>query len=171
MPHILQTVLLLVFPAGVIAAALTDATSYTIPNRICAALALGFFPAALACGLPVGGLALCLAAAAVAFVAGVVLFALRVLGGGDAKLMAACMLWLGLAGAAPFLIWTAVTGGALATALLFARRLPMATAGLGPRWVGQLLQPGGDVPYGIAIAVGALAAFPSSPLVQLAHGF
>jgi prepilin peptidase CpaA len=39
--------------------------------------------------------------------------------------------------------------------------MPVAT---GPRWVGALLEPKGDIPYGVAIAAGALLAFPSSGL-------
>ncbi len=39
----------------------------------------------------------------------------------------------------------------------------------GPAWLGRLLTPGEDLPYGLAIAVGALAAFPFSALV-LAFG-
>jgi prepilin peptidase CpaA len=35
-----------------------------------------------------------------------------------------------------------------------------------PAWVERLLAPDGDIPYGIAIAAGALAAFPESPLVR-----
>ena len=171
MPPILQLLFLLAFPAGVIAAALSDATSYLIPNRLCAALALAFVPAALALGLPFGGVVTCVGVGAAALALGVGLFALRVLGGGDAKLMAACLLWLGPAAAGPFLLWTAVAGGVLASALLFARRLPAPLAAAGPRWVGRLLQPGGDVPYGVAIAVGALAAFPGAPVALLAHGF
>ncbi|WP_174299860.1 prepilin peptidase [Caulobacter sp. S45] len=170
MPPVLQTLLLLVFPVGVIAAAMTDATRYIIPNRLSAALAIAFVPAALAAGLPLTSFALCMAIGVGALAAGVGLFAFRVMGGGDAKLSAACLLWLGPAGIVPFLLWTAVAGGALAVSLLAARRMPGFVTAAGPRWVGRLLEPGGDVPYGVAIAVGALAAFPSSPLARLVHG-
>ena len=169
MPTLLRELTLLVFPAVVIAAAFTDATSYTIPNRISIALALAFLPAALLVGLPLGSLALSLGVGLAALAAGIALFTFRVLGGGDAKLMAACLLWLGAAAAAPFLLWTAVAGGVLAGALLMGRRLPAAVTALGPRWIGRLLQPGGDVPYGVAIAAGALAAFPASSIAKLAH--
>jgi prepilin peptidase CpaA len=39
-------------------------------------------------------------------------------------------------------------------------------ASQGPAWVGRLLEPKGDVPYGVAIAFGALAAFPASAVCQ-----
>ena len=162
--------LMLIFPAAVIAAAITDSTRYIIPNRLCAALALAFVPAALAAGLPLASFAWCAGLGLAALAVGVALFAFRVVGGGDAKLAAACLLWIGPAAAVPFLLWTAVAGGALAVGLLMARRLPAPLAAGGPAWVGRLLQPGGDVPYGVAIAVGALAVFPLSPLARLAHG-
>ena len=171
MPPLISTLLLLAFPAGLIAAAITDATSYIIPNRLCAALALAFAPAALAAGLPLNSFAVCAGLGVAALAVGIGLFALRLLGGGDAKLMAACVLWLGPAAMPPFLMWTAVAGGGLALLLLFARRLPAPVTAVGPPWVGRLLQPGGDVPYGVAIAVGALVAFPLSPLARLVHGF
>ena len=166
---VLASALVLVFPAGVIAAAIMDATSYTIPNRLCAVLALAFAPAALAAGLPLSTFLTCGGVSVAALCVGIGLFAAGVIGGGDAKLAAACLLWLGPAAALPFLLWTAVAGGVLAAALLFARRLPGLVAG--PGWMGRLLQPGGDVPYGVAIAMGALAAFPGAPVALLAHGF
>lgn len=167
----LQALLLIVFPALAIVAALSDATTMTIPNWISAALVLAFFPTALAVGLPPATVGLSIALALGALVAGVAMFALRWIGGGDAKLFAASALWLGLAGAAPFLLWTAIAGGALALALLGARRMA-ADVGVPfrqPGWMERLLAPEGDIPYGIAIAVGALAAFPQSGLVLAVH--
>jgi prepilin peptidase CpaA len=64
-----------------------------------------------------------------------------------------------------------MAGGALAVGLMLARRAPALVTARGPVWVGRLLAPGGDVPYGVAIAVGALAAFPLSPLARLVHAF
>ncbi len=171
MSPLIPTLMLSLFPAGVIAAAITDATSYTIPNRLCAGLALAFVPVALAIGLPLTSFALCAGVGAAALAVGVALFAFGWMGGGDAKLMAACLLWLGPTAMVSFLLWTALAGGGLAVSLLFARKLPRLATAAGPGWVGRLLEPGGDVPYGVAIAAGALAAFPLSPLAHFAHGF
>ena len=164
----LQTALLIVFPALAILAALSDATSMTIPNWISAVLVVAFFPAALMAGLPAAQIGISVALGVAALVAGAGMFALRWIGGGDAKLLAASVLWLGLAGAGAFLIWTALAGGALALALLGARRM-VETTGLPfrkPQWLERLLAPAGDIPYGIAIAAGALAAFPQSGLIR-----
>jgi prepilin peptidase CpaA len=99
--------------------------------------------------------------------AGIAMFALGWIGGGDAKLFAACALWMGWPGILPFLMWTSIAGGGLAVMLLWSRKLAAALPALGPAWFGRLMQPKGDVPYGLAIAVGALAAFPVSVLWRL----
>jgi prepilin peptidase CpaA len=166
MIHALQTCLLLIFPVLVIGAALRDATSYTIPNWISLALAGAFPLAALALGLPLPMIGVSLAVGAVALVAGMGMFALGWIGGGDAKLFAAAALWLGLTPAATYLAVTGIAGGALAVGLLGLRSThvrPWAPAK--PVWLARLLEPGENVPYGVAIAIGALAAFPASALM------
>ena len=169
---LLQAVLLSVFPAMVIVAGLRDATSYTIPNWISGLLIVAFFPAALALGLPLGALGVHLGVGAVALVLGMVMFALGWIGGGDAKLFAAAGLWLGLPAAFTYLAVTGVAGGALAVALLGLRSLWMRPyVQTGPAWFGRLATPGENVPYGVAIAVGALAAFPGSVLAHAFPGF
>ena len=152
------------FPALVIWAAFRDATTMTIPNRLTLLTAASFAPAALAAGLPLPALGLALAAGAGALVVGMIMFAFGWIGGGDAKLFAACGLWLGLSAAVPFLLWTALAGGALAAALIVGRRAAEVLPGFGPRWMQRLLTKGEGVPYGVAIAAGALAAFPESPV-------
>ena len=162
---ILQAALLCIFPALVIVGALRDAVSYTIPNWISGALILAFFPAALALGVDAGALGLHAGVGLIALVMGMVMFSLGWIGGGDAKLFAAAGLWLGWPAAATYLLVTGVAGGALALALLALRSMwvrPYVQSG--PAWVGRLATPGENVPYGVAIAAGALAAFPASTL-------
>lgn len=159
----LQATLLLVFPAMVIVAALRDLTSYTIPNWISLVLIAGFFPAALSVGLPASAIGLHAAVGGAALVAGMVMFSLGWIGGGDAKLFAAAGLWLGWPAAVPYLAVTGLAGGALAVGLLMLRRPLLRPFVMnGPSWFVRLAEPGESVPYGVAIAVGALAAFPQS---------
>lgn len=165
--HLLQTLTVLVLPAFAIAAALSDATTYTISNRLTAATALAFVPAALLSGLPLPVLGLSVLIGLAALAAGIGMFAFGWIGGGDAKLFAACALWMGASGLAPFLTWTAITGGLLALILLQLRRQQPRLAALpAPPWALRLMQPGENVPYGVAIAIGALVGFPASALVH-----
>ncbi|MBU1385154.1 MAG: prepilin peptidase [Alphaproteobacteria bacterium] len=165
---VLQLSLLALFPALVIAAGLTDLTSMTIPNWISGVLIAGFFVAALVLGLSPMAIAAHVGVGLAALVAGAILFALRFLGGGDAKLMAAVCLWLGVSGWSPFVLWTAAIGGLFCLALLVARSHAQPLVAGGPGWIVRLMEPGGGIPYGVAIAAGALLAWPASPLVTAA---
>jgi prepilin peptidase CpaA len=169
--EIVAVALLGAMPALVIAAGLSDLLTMRIPNLISGALILAFFPAALAVGLPLQLVGLHGLVAVVALVVGMGLFALRILGGGDVKLMAGVCLWLGPSASLEFVMWTAILGGLFSVALIFARKTLAPFAGVAPGWVGNLLEEKGDIPYGVAIAVGALLAFPSSAMVaRLALG-
>jgi prepilin peptidase CpaA len=162
-----QTLLSAIFPALVIVAALKDATSFTIPNWISLALMAAFAPVALACGVPLGEIGVAAGVGVAALLAGMAMFALGWIGGGDAKLLAASALWLGWPAVLPFVLVTALCGGALALALLGLRSVWLRPiAAHGPAWVGRLATPGAAAPYGVAICAGALATFPSGIVAQ-----
>lgn len=160
-------ILLSVFPLLVIVAALKDVTTMTIPNWLCGALALSFLPAALASGLPLSVVGTHLAVGLAALLAGMGMFAARWLGGGDAKLFAAVALWLGWPDTGTFLVVTGLAGGALTLGLLSARKVAPMLPTFGPSWSARLLEPEGDIPYGVAIAAGALFAFSQSRLANV----
>lgn len=162
---VLQLLLLAIFPALVIVGGLKDLTSMKIPNWISGLLILGFFPAALLLGLTFPEIGIHVAIAVAALLIGMGLFALNFLGGGDVKLMAAACLWLGLSGSGVFLLATAVVGGVFSLALLVSRTWLQPWVGAGPGWLVQLMEPKGHIPYGVAIAIGALIAWPTSPLM------
>ena len=170
MSTIFQIVLAMAFPALAIAAALKDLTSYTIPNGISLGLAGAFFALAAASGLPLSGVGLHLLVGAAALMGGMALFALGWIGGGDAKLVAACCLWLGWPASQSFLLDTILVGGVFAVLLLTLRaplvRAHMPVAG---GWFGRLSAPGEPAPYGVAIAIGALLAFPAADLIRFVH--
>lgn len=161
-----QLILLAVLPALVIVAGLKDLTSMKIPNWISGLLVLAFFPAALALGLGPVDFGLHLAVGLAALLIGMGLFALNLLGGGDVKLMAAACLWLGVSGSGVFILSTAVIGGLFSLALLLGRAWLQPWVGAGPGWWVQLMEPKGHIPYGVAIAGGALVAWPASPLMS-----
>ena len=160
-----QTALLLSFPILVIVAALRDVTSFTIPNWISLALLGAFFPTALILGVGLPQIGLHVAAGVAALVAGMIMFALRWIGGGDAKLIAAACLWLGVTGSGMFLLWTGLAGGIFCLMLIFARAYARPYVVGGQGWFPRLMEPKGDIPYGVAIAIGALLAYPACDLV------
>ena len=162
---IVSLALLSILPGLVIAAALTDLTTMKIPNWLSGSLILAFFPAALVVGIPLDLVGMHVAVAFVALLVGMGLFAFRVVGGGDAKLISAACLWLGPSASFEFVLWTAMLGGLLSVALIVARRDVGPHIIGGPVWVHTLLETKGDIPYGIAICAGALMAFPSSALL------
>ena len=160
-----QILLLLIFPALTIIGGLKDLTSYTIPNWISLALIAAFLPVALISGAPLGQIGLCLIVGFGVLVLGMGMFAAGWIGGGDAKLLAAGALWMGWPGAFMFLAYTGLAGGFLTMAVLTLRSGYLAPAVAGaPAWVRKLGETGGAVPYGVAIAIGALAAFPQGAL-------
>jgi prepilin peptidase CpaA len=134
------------------AAAVSDARHRRISNRLSAGLALlGLARIALDVLAGAGPLAVAadLAAAFAVFALGAFLFHRRWLGGGDVKLLAAGALFLGAGALAPFLIATALSGGALAVAFV-------AWHCFLPGWRYRGGFP--SLPYAIAIAAGGILA-------------
>lgn len=93
-------------------------------------------------------------------VTGWALFALGLLGGGDAKLLASTSLWMGWGGMINYLIMFSLCGGIVALLLLLFRRLPMPNWMQRQGWVTALHDAANGVPYGIALAIGAVLAWP-----------
>lgn len=126
-----------------------DGREYLIPNPLCAAIGLAFFPAAWALGLP---LLPALLAAGIAFLVTFGLFSLNAFGGGDAKLLTVLMLWTGWSlTSLQFLFLMAMLGGFFALLLLLSRALLRRHA---PKL--RLFTHGAPIPYGIPIAVAFL---------------
>ncbi|MDX2259734.1 MAG: prepilin peptidase [Hyphomicrobiaceae bacterium] len=162
--------LLLVFPALMILAALNDVGSMTIPNWISAALFGTFVVLAAVCGMGWGPFGLHLLAGFGLLAAGIVLFATGTFGGGDAKLIAAGGFWIGPDLVVQYIAYIAVFGGVLALSILAYRRMIPATSLPLPAWALRLYAKDGGIPYGVAIAAGALLTFPKTQLYVLAAG-
>lgn len=144
-------------------AALIDIETLTIPNWLNGWLAFLFIPAAIVAAPgweTVGWHAL---VGAIAFIVSVSLFFLGVYGGGDAKFIPAALLWVGPAGVAPFLVVTALAGGVLTILVIIMRA--MMPAGVTPGFGVATFEDRKGVPYGVAIAAGAVFAAPASPFL------
>jgi prepilin peptidase CpaA len=96
---------------------------------------------------------------ALLLVAGMLLFSMNLLGGGDAKLLAAAALWIGFDQLVPFVAYVTIFGGALALLILAYRQVPAGALPL-PDWAIRLHARDEGMPYGVAIAAGALLIYP-----------
>lgn len=153
---------LLLFVALMLLAAMSDMIRFTIPNKLCIAIAALFPVAALLAGFGWTLFAFHMLAGVLALVLGMALFAPGWIGGGDAKLFAAAGFWFGIPGLTTFLMHTAVIGGLLVIVLLLARKFAPAV-GLPTAWTTETaLSDGAPVPYGVALAGGAMWSLPSS---------
>ncbi len=158
------------FPASLLIAAMNDLYEYKIPNWVSVVLFLSYFAAGIGFGAPAGDLLEGFLFGCAALVFGFALFAGKVLGGGDAKLIAACAPWIGPSALMPFAFYTALAGGAFAVALVLFRKTPLLPVYASAPWLMRLHQRPKDIPYAVAIAAGGLISFPQTSMFQLAFG-
>lgn len=158
-----------VLPLLLALAAGWDLASYTIPNLLSLAIVAVFLAFAAITGLNLSVLGAHFAAAGVALVAGFTLFALRWIGGGDAKLFAATALWFGFSDLMTYALVAAVIGGALTLVLLLVRRVPLPAFLIRQDWIARLHDHRSGVPYGVALAAGALVVLPDAQILSLLH--
>ena len=169
---ILDVVRLLFFPALMAFAAASDLFTMTISNRVSLALAAGFLVLALASGMGVSDLLMHLAAGVTVLAAAFVCFAFGWVGGGDAKVAAAAALWFGFVHLVNYLVYASLFGGALTLLLLQFRQWPLPYALAGQSWLMKLHAKESGIPYGVALAVGALVVYPETDwirVVDLSH--
>ena len=157
----LEYALVMVFPFAMAFAAATDLLTMKIPNLLSIGLCAAFVIAAPVAGLTWQEMLSHLAAGSAMLLVGILLFSLNWVGGGDAKLLAAASLWFGFEPLVPFIAYVGIFGGALALVILAYRRMPAAALPL-PDWALRLHARGECMPYGVAIAAGALAIYPTT---------
>ncbi|WP_395687914.1 prepilin peptidase [Aestuariivirga sp.] len=149
------------FPLLMVVAGAGDALSMRIPNRLIVLVTVWFFPLAIGAGMPLQVFGMHVATGMVALLFGFLLFAGRAIGGGDAKLFAAGSLWFGYPQVFDFLVFTTLAGGVLALAVSgwSVMRWEADLRGLRQPAPFERITP--NVPYGFAIAAGAILASPS----------
>ena len=128
-----------------VVAAVIDVRTFTISNRLNATVALGaplyWMSIALA---PWPGMAIQLAAGGIVFALLAGAFYAGMMGGGDVKLASALALWFSPAGTLKFLVLMSIAGGVLTLGIIGWHRA-------------QKREGRPEIPYGVAIAFGALA--------------
>lgn len=174
----MDKLILAMYAAPLLVAAGWDVATFRIPNTLNLVF-LALFPvAALLAPVPVDWL-WHLAAFGLMFVIGLGLFALRLFGGGDVKLLIVVALWLGWDNLLPMAVWVSLAGGAVALLavaetsaagqwLLSLVRLPRVLV-KEDAWPTEEGEPPArkrkHIPYGIGICVGGLMMAGKLPLV------
>ncbi len=148
----------LVVTGTLIAAAVADFRSLTIPNWCSVTAAAFYVPFAYALDMPATGLASHYGTGALLYLMGLGLVSRGIVGGGDAKLLAAVSVWAGPGMVAQLLLLVATLGGVLALVTLCVRKvLSGKPTGRGPQWLNPPAGTNPGVPYGMAIALAGLA--------------
>lgn len=157
------------FPSVMVFAATMDVFTMRIANGLSIILISTFFFVAFVAGLSLEQVLMHLGVGLAVLFANMLLFHFRFLGGGDAKLLAAAAVWIGYEQLVPFIASVTIFGGLLALLILGYRSLPASALPL-PPWAVRLHQRGEGIPYGVAIAAGALLVYPMSPIpIMLMH--
>ncbi|MBU6442804.1 MAG: prepilin peptidase [Alphaproteobacteria bacterium] len=165
-----EFLVLVVFPALLALAAGWDLATYLIPNWLSAGLVLTFILFAAAAAMPWTMFGYHVLAGALALTAGFALFGFGVIGGGDAKLFAAIALMLGFHDLAGYALLASLFGGALTLAILALRRFPLPQLLAEENWIVKLHDAASGVPYGVALATGAVVLLPHAEIFRLAAG-
>jgi prepilin peptidase CpaA len=169
---ILDIARLMLFPALMAFAAASDLFTMTISNRISLALAAGFLLLAAASGMGFHEILMHIGAGATVLTVAFACFAMGWIGGGDAKIAAGAALWFGFGYLLNYLLYASLFGGALTLLLLQFRQWPLPYALAGQTWLLRLHAKESGIPYGIALAIGALTIYPETDwikAVDLAH--
>ncbi len=169
---ILDLARLLLFPALMAFAAASDLLTMTISNRVSLALAACFLVVALPGGMGAYDILLHAGAGATVLVVALGCFAMGWVGGGDAKIAASVALWFGFAHLMDYLLFASLFGGALTLLLLQFRQWSLPSPLAGQVWLARLHAKESGIPYGIALALGALVIYPDTEWIRsvdLAH--
>jgi prepilin peptidase CpaA len=157
---------LLLFPALMAFAAASDLFTMTISNRVSLALAAGFLVLALMSGMGAYDILSHLGAGATVLVVAFACFAFGWVGGGDAKVAASAALWFGFGHLMNYLVYASLFGGVLTLLLLQFRQWPLPYSLAGQDWLLRLHAKESGIPYGIALAIGALMIYPETDWIR-----
>jgi prepilin peptidase CpaA len=162
----LEALIFVVFPFCMVFAAVSDTLSMTIANRVPLLLVAVFAVVAPLTGMDWVAYGWHFAAGAIVLAATFGLFALGGMGGGDAKLLSATAVWMGLnLHLIEYLVASAFLGGLLTMAILVYRGSPLAVYTGRNMFLRNFANAKGGIPYGIALGTGGLVTYPGSPLM------
>ena len=158
----------LILPGFIIYAGFSDCFRMKISNKLCGLILLSFV---MFCVLtpPMwqwSALSGHIMAFAITFAIAFILFALGLIGGGDAKFVSALSLWFGSAHSFDFLVNASLIGAVLTLVILVLRsKIPYYISAKWD-WSARLMHPRSGIPYGIALSIGAMMAYEEAFLPQ-----
>lgn len=164
--------LFLILPFSVFFAGAHDLLTYEIPNVVSILLIIAFLPYALLNQSLTGyDIAAHYAVGFGVLLFSFILFACRIFGGGDAKILSAIAVWLGPYDIVSYIVIVAIIGGALAVALIAMRASICAylfyrTPVLKNIFFGAAKNINAT-PYAVAIAAGVFFFLPQSRIYEL----
>jgi len=164
---VLSFLILAVFTATMLTAALKDASTMTIPNWVSLVLLAAFFVATPFVWQGFSHFGEHLLVGVTVFLLGFAMFAAGWLGGGDAKLMAATSFWWTWPDLLMYGIYTTLAGGVLAVFILIGRKYVPVKIMTMP-WMHRMFKDETKMPYGLALAFGALVTLPQSEIFKAA---
>lgn len=164
-----EAIIFVVFPFCMVFAAISDVMSMKISNLVPLVLLGSFVCVAPLTGMAPADFGMHIAAGLAVLGVTFGLFAFGAMGGGDAKLMAATAVWMGLGPSLlTYLLVAAVFGGQLTLAILMFRKSPYHDLAYYSGFLRNFAADVKGVPYGIALGAGGLFAYANSPLVSWA---
>jgi prepilin peptidase CpaA len=167
----LEALIFVVFPFCMVFAAVSDMLSMTIANRVSVILVAVFAVVAPLTGMDWANYGGHFAAGGLVLAVTFLMFAIGGMGGGDAKLMAATAVWMGFnLNLLGYLVTSAFIGGLLTILILLYRKSPFADLTGSHMFLRHFANPAVGVPYGVALGIGGLLAYPASPLMLWAIG-
>jgi len=149
--------------AAVIWAGVMDLITMKIRNEIVVFLFAAYAALAPLAGFSYASIGLSFLVALGVMACMFVFFCLGWIGGGDAKLLSVIALWLGSDHTLPYIFATSILGAFLTLGILLFRSMPLPSAFLEIPWVARLHSIRSGIPYGVAIAAGALLVLPYTP--------
>lgn len=158
--------LVLVFSFMMIFSSFSDLFSMNISNKVSLILIAAFAFFAFAIGMDGQTILWHFLTFALVLTVGFTLFALNIIGGGDAKLAASTALWLGWAHTGPYIILASFIGGLLTLLILKFRSQIIPEKFNKMEWVLRLHDSKNGAPYGIALGIAALLVYPSTPWME-----
>ncbi|MBA8837042.1 prepilin peptidase [Ochrobactrum sp. RH2CCR150] len=156
-----------IFVAAMVSAMITDLLSMTIRNRVSIGLAAGFLILAPFSGLSLADYGWHVLAGVLMLGITFLLFCLRTMGGGDAKMIAATTLWFGFnPGLADYVLKFSILGGVLTLLIILYRLMPRPVYADRYVFLERLSRKDVGIPYGIALGAAGLWSYPLSPVGQ-----